>query len=190
MSNIIAGFAVCGSFCTFSKAIEQMEYLVSKGVRVIPIMSQTAYSTDTRFGQAEDFRRRIEGICSHEIIHTITQAEPIGPEKMLDILIVEPCTGNTAAKLANGVVDTSVTLAAKAHLRNDRPLLLALSTNDALSNAAINVGKLLNNRNVFFVPMGQDDCKKKPRSVVADFTKTYDAMISALEGKQLQPIYF
>ena len=190
MNNITAGFAICGSFCTFSKAIGQMEHLISEGINVVPIMSQTAYSTDTRFGRAEDFRKRIEDICSREIIHTITQAEPIGPEKMLDILVIEPCTGNTAAKLANGVVDTSVTLAAKAHLRNDRPLLLALSTNDALSNAAVNVGKLLNNRNVYFVPMAQDDSVKKPRSVVADFTKTYDAILSALDGRQLQPIYF
>ncbi len=189
MDKLTAGFALCGSFCTFGKAIEQIRILKEKGLEIIPIMSYNAFSTDTRFGKASEHNRIIEEICENKIISTIAQAEPIGPRKMLDILIIEPCTGNTIAKLANGITDTPVTLAAKAHLRNERPLLIAVSTNDALSSAAINIGKLLNNKNVYFVPMKQDDYIQKPRSVVADFTKTYDALLSAVDGKQLQPIY-
>ena len=189
MDKITAGFAMCGSFCTFKKAISQIEYLSEKGIEIIPIMSFNAYSTDTRFGKASEHIDKIEKICGRKIISTITQAEPIGPEKMLDILIIEPCTGNTIAKLANGITDTPVTLAAKAHLRNERPLLIAVSTNDALSCAATNIGRLLNCKNIFFVPMKQDDCVNKPRSVVADFSKTYDAAIEAINGKQIQPVY-
>lgn len=189
MSKIRVGFALCGSFCTFEKAKEQIKYLTEKNIEIYPIMSFNAYSTDTRFGKAETHITEIEEICGKKIISTLTDAEPVGPKKMFDILIIEPCTGNTIAKLASGITDTPVTLAAKAHLRNDRPLLIAVSTNDALSMAAVNIGKLMNNRNVYFVPMKQDDCEKKPRSVVADFTKTHDAILSALNGKQIQPIY-
>lgn len=189
MDKLTAGFALCGSFCTFEKAIKQIEYLTEKGIDIIPIMSFNAYSTDTRFGKACEHIEKTEKICGNKIISTIAQAEPIGPQKLLDILIIEPCTGNTIAKLAGGITDTPVTLAAKAHLRNERPLLIAVSTNDALSTAAANIGKLLNSKNVYFVPMKQDDCNQKPRSVVADFTKTYDALICAIDGKQLQPIY-
>ena len=189
MSNLTVGFALCGSFCTFDKAIEQIKNLKEKGIDIIPIMSFNAYTTDTRFGKASEHIEKIESICNKKIISTIAQAEPIGPKKLLDILIIEPCTGNTIAKLASGITDTPVTLAAKAHLRNERPLLIAVSTNDALSASAINIGKLLNNRNIYFVPMRQDDCIGKPRSVVADFEKTCDAMTDALSGKQIQPIY-
>lgn len=189
MDKLTVGFAVCGSFCTFRKAIEQIENLKNKGFEIIPIMSYNAYSTDTRFGKAAEHIERIEEICGEKIIATLTQAEPIGPKKLLDILVIEPCTGNTIAKLAGGITDTPVTLAAKAHLRNERPLLIAVSTNDALSAAAPNIGRLLNNKNIFFVPMSQDDCVNKPRSVVADFSKTYDAISAALHGEQLQPIY-
>lgn len=189
MDKLTAGFALCGSFCTFEKAIEQIVFLKEKGIDIIPIMSYNAYSTDTRFGKASEHIQKIEKICENKIISTIAQAEPIGPKKLLDILIIEPCTGNTIAKLASGITDTPVTLAAKAHLRNERPLLIAVSTNDALSSAATNIGKLLNNKNIYFVPMKQDDCMQKPRSVIADFSKTYDAVISSLDGKQLQPIY-
>ncbi len=188
MKKPVAGFAFCGSFCTFSKAILQMKALTERGVDVVPIMSQTAYSTDTRFGKAEEINSEIENICSHEIIHTLTDAEPIGPKKLLDILIIAPCTGNTIGKIANGITDTSVTLAAKAHLRNDRPLLIGVSTNDALGASAVNIGKLLNSRNIFFIPMRQDDSENKPNSVVADFGKTYEAMEAALGGRQLQPV--
>lgn len=189
MDNLTVGFALCGSFCTFKKAIEQIEILINKGCSVVPIMSYNAFSTDTRFGKAAEHNKKIEDLCGRKIISTIAEAEPIGPQKNLDILIIEPCTGNTIAKLANGITDTPVTLAAKAHLRNERPLLIAVSTNDALSIAASNIGRLLNNKNVFFVPMKQDDSEKKPRSVVADFSKTYDALIDAVNGKQIQPIF-
>lgn len=188
MNNITAGFALCGSFCTFEKATEQIRNLVEKGWDIVPIMSYNAYSTDTRFGKASEHIERIEEICSKKIISTIKDAEPIGPKKMLDILIIEPCTGNTIAKLANGITDTPVTLATKAHLRNEKPLLIAVSTNDALSIAASNIGRLMNNKHVYFVPLTQDDSEKKPRSVVADFKKTYDAAIDALNGKQYQPM--
>ncbi len=189
MDNITAGFALCGSFCTFEKAIAQIPELRSRGADVVPIMSYNAFSTDTRFGKAADFVEIIEAMCEKKVISTLTTAEPIGPEKLLDILIIEPCTGNTLAKLANGVTDTPVTLAAKAHLRNERPLLIAVSTNDALSTAAQNIGRLLNCRNVYFVPMKQDNCEKKPRSIVADFSRTCEAAKAALEGRQLQPIF-
>lgn len=189
MNNIKAGFALCGSFCTFEKAKKQMMFLIEKGIDIYPIMSFNAYSTDTRFGNAQDHIKEIESICGKRIIATLPQAEPIGPKKMFDILVIEPCTGNTIAKLAQGITDTPVTLAAKSHLRNENPLLIAVSTNDALSMAATNIGKLMNNKNVYFVPMRQDDHEKKPRSVVADFSLTYDSIISSLAGKQIQPIY-
>ncbi len=188
MNEIKAGFAICGSFCTFSKVIPQMKKLVEKGVEVYPIMSEISYSTDTRFGLAADFNREIEENCSKKIISTVKDAEPIGPKKMLDILIIAPCTGNTLAKLANGIADTSVTLATKAHLRNGKPVLIGVSTNDALGNAAKNIGNLMNYKNIFFIPMRQDDPEGKPNSIVADFAKTHEAMLKALENKQIQPM--
>ncbi len=190
MEKIRAGFCLCGSFCTFSKAISQMKNLLEKGVDITPVMSDTAYGTDTRFGRSGDFISQIEDMCSKKIIHSVSEAEPIGPKKLLDILIIEPCTGNTLAKLATGIADTPVTLAAKAHLRNGRPVLIAVSTNDALGVAAKNIGQLLNYKNIFFVPMKQDDYISKPNSIVADFGKTYEAMVSALDNKQIQPIIF
>ena len=188
MSKLKAGFALCGSFCTFSKAIAQMEYLRGQGIDLFPIMSQNAYETDTRFGRASDFVEKIEALCGHPIIHTIEAAEPIGPKKMFDILIIEPCTGNTIGKMACGITDTPVTMAAKSHLRNARPVLIAVSTNDALGAAGKNIGQLLNYKNIYFVPMRQDDSAKKPRSIVADFTMTEDAIHAALNGEQIQPI--
>ncbi len=188
MNKLHIGFAMCGSFCTFGKAMAVMEELVSAGWEVTPIMSQTAFSTDTRFGKAEDINKRIESICGREIIHTIEKAEPIGPARMFDVLVVEPCTGNTLAKLAGGITDTSVTMACKSHLRNSRPVVLAVSTNDALGNSAKNIGLLMNYRNVYFVPLRQDDCVMKPRSVVADFALTEKAIEAALKSQQLQPI--
>ncbi len=183
------GFALCGSFCTFDKAIYVMETFVAQGYPVTPIMSHTAYSTDTRFGKADIINTRIESICSNRIIHTVDGAEPIGPKKMFDVLVVEPCTGNTLAKLACGITDTSVTMACKSHLRNSKPVVLAVSTNDALGNSAKNIGQLMNYRNIYFVPMRQDDCKAKPRSVVADFSLTLSTVEAALCGEQLQPIF-
>ncbi len=190
MSKITVGFALCGSFCTFSQVIKEMEALTSKGYEIVPIMSFNAFSTDTRFGKASEHKERIEAICKRKIIATIPDAEPIGPKKMLDILLIEPCTGNTAAKLANGITDTPVTLAAKSHLRNNRPLLIAISTNDALSGSAGNIGKLINTNNVFFVPFRQDSPDGKPRSMISDFSKTEDAILCALKKEQLQPIVF
>lgn len=189
MEKITVGFALCGSFCTFEKVVDEIKALKDKGLNIIPIMSFNAYQTDTRFGKAEKFINEIENICGNKIIASISGAEPIGPQKLLDILVIEPCTGNTLAKLANGITDTPVTLAAKAHLRNERPLVIAVSTNDALSGAAKNIGNLMNYKNIYFVPMRQDDALNKPRSVVADFTKTYETIQYALDGKQIQPIY-
>lgn len=182
------GFAITGSFCTFKKVLDEIEKLSINGADIIPIMSEISYVTDTRFGDAKAFTNRIEMLCDNPIIKSIKEAEPIGPKKMLDLLIVAPCTGNTLAKLANGIADTSITLAVKAHLRNQRPLLIAVSTNDGLANAAKNIGFLLNYKYTYFVPFGQDDPINKPCSLVADMTKIVPAAEYALEGKQLQPI--
>lgn len=188
MNNKRIGFAVCGSFCTFSDAIAQLEKLKAVGADIYPIMSFNAATINTRFGKAEDHIEKIEKICGRKIIATISDAEPIGPKNMLDLLIIEPCTGNTIGKLANGITDTPVTLAAKAHLRNEKPVLIAVSTNDALSASAMNIGKLLNTKNIFFVPMRQDAPESKTRSVISDFTKTVEAAEKAINGIQLQPI--
>lgn len=185
--KIRLGFAMCGSFCTFKRVLEELERL-AKEYDVTPIMSAGAAFTDTRFGKAEDFRRRIAEICGREPITTIAGAEPIGPRALLDVLVIEPCTGNTLGKLANGITDTPVTMAAKAHLRNGRPVVLAVSTNDALGASARNIGTLMNAKNIFFVPMRQDAPVGKPASVVADFTKTDAAIKAALESCQAQPL--
>ncbi len=182
------GFAMTGSFCTFSKVMKELEKLSQTGAEIFPIMSEMAYSTDTRFGSAEEFRRRLELICGNNIIKTVKEAEPIGPKSYLDILIIAPCTGNTLAKLAQGITDSSVTMAAKAHLRNQKPVLAAVSTNDGLGNAAKNIGMLLNMKGIYFVPFGQDDSAKKPNSLVADMTKILPAAEAALDFQQLQPI--
>lgn len=188
MKDIKTGFAVCGSFCTFSKALPQMEALARIGADITPIMSPVAYSTDTRFGRCMEINERIERICGKKIIHTIAEAEPIGPKKLFDILVIAPCTGNTAAKLALGITDTPVTLAAKAHLRNGRPVILALATNDALGASCKNIGLLMNTPNIYFVPMRQDDAIEKPNSLVADFSLLPDVCRSALLGIQYQPV--
>lgn len=187
-NGVSVGYAICGSFCTFRQSINIMKDLVANGADVYPIMSENAYSLDTRFGKAADFVEEVETICGRSVIHTIPQAEPIGPKKMLNVLIISPCTGNTLAKLAAGVTDTAVTLAAKAHLRNGRPLLLGVSTNDALATASKNIGMLLNCKNIYFIPMGQDDPVKKPNSVVVHFDRTSDALRCALEHRQIQPL--
>ena len=183
----VLGFALCGSFCTFRKVIAEMEKL-SEIYEIIPIMSEGAASTDTRFGKAEVFYKRITEICGKEPITTIAGAEPIGPKALLDVLLIEPCTGNTLGKLANGITDTAVTMAAKAHLRNGRPVVIAVSTNDALGASARNIGTLMNAKNVYFVPMGQDFPEGKPASAVAHFEKSADAIEAALAGKQIQPM--
>lgn len=185
--KIRLGFAVCGSFCTFKRVLEELEKL-AKEYDITPIMSSGAAFTDTRFGKAEDLRRHITEICGKEPITTIAGAEPIGPQALLDVLVIEPCTGNTLGKLANGITDTAVTMAAKAHLRNGRPVVLAVSTNDALGTSARNIGTLMNAKNIYFVPMRQDAPQGKPASVVANFAKTGAAIKAALEGKQVQPV--
>ena len=189
MSKETVGFALCGSFCTFKKVIPQMKKLVDEGYKVIPIMSPTAYSTDTRFGKAEDFNKEIEEMCNEKIIYTISGAEPIGPKELLDVLVIAPCTGNTLGKLSNGISDTSVTLATKAHLRNQRPVIIAVSTNDALGTSARNIGTLMNSKHIYFVPMRQDDYINKPNSIVADFKYIPETVKEVLAtSKQPQPI--
>lgn len=181
------GFALCGSFCTFSQVFPAMEAL-AKEHTVIPIFSPASYTTDTRFGTAQAHIRRAAAICGTDPLYTIVQAEPIGPKKLLDALVIAPCTGNTLAKLSHGIADTSVTMAAKSHLRNGRPILIGVSTNDALAGAAENIGKLMARKHYYFVPFGQDDPLGKPTSMVADFTKIPQTLEAALEGKQIQPL--
>ena len=182
------GFAMSGSFCTFKSVIKEIENLCDLGADIYPIMSKNAYSTDTRFGKAKDISEKIETICKKEIIHTVKDAEPIGPKGYLDLLIIAPATGNTLAKLASGIADTSVTMAAKAHLRNKKPVLIAVSTNDGLSNAAKNIGTLLNSKNIYFVPFGQDDFLKKPTSLVAKMDMIIPSSYLALDKEQIQPL--
>lgn len=182
------GFAICGSFCTFKSVFKEIEILTELGYNIVPIMSENAFSLDTRFGEAMFWQNEFRRITKKDIIHTIKDAEPIGPKKLLDILVIAPCTGNTLAKLANGISDTSVTLATKAHLRNARPVVIAVSTNDALSGAGKNIGSLLNYKNTYFVPFRQDSFKNKPCSCVADFTLLPKTIENALNGVQLQPI--
>ena len=181
------GLALCGSFCTFSRVLAEAEKLAEE-FDITPIMSENAAFTDTRFGRAEDFRARLEAITGKKPIVSITEAEPIGPKGYFDVLVIAPCTGNTLAKLACGVTDTAVTMAAKSHLRNGKPVVIAPSTNDGLSVSAGNIGTLLTRRNVYFVPFSQDDPEKKPRSLVADFTKLREAILAAAAGKQIQPM--
>lgn len=189
--KIRLGFALTGSFCTFDTVINELQKLKeTEKYDIFPIMSQNAYSTSTRFGRAEDFNVRVAEICGRSIIHSIKDAEPIGPKKLLDILTIAPCTGNTIGKLANGIYDTPVTLAYKAHLRNKAPVVIAVSTNDALAAAAKNIGSLLNDKYVYFVPMRQDNPLSKESSIVADFSKLDETIEKALKGRQIQPIIF
>ena len=181
------GVAMCGSFCTYSKVFPIME-LLSRDYQVVPVFSEATYTVDSRFGTAKEHIETAQEICGTEPLHTISQVEPIGPKKLFDILVIAPCTGNTLAKLAHGIADGPVTMAAKSHLRNGRPVLVAVSTNDALAGAAENIGKLLARKHYYFVPFGQDDACGKPTSMVADFTKIPQALEAALEGRQLQPI--
>jgi dipicolinate synthase subunit B len=181
------GFALCGSFCTFSKAFEAMEAVASIHT-VIPIFSDNVRIIDSRFGTAQEHWHRAAGICGREPLSSIAQVEPIGPKKLLDALVIAPCTGNTLAKLAHSVADTPVTMAAKSHLRNGRPVVIAVSTNDALAGAAENIGRLMARKHYYFVPFGQDDPKGKPTSMVADFPMLLPTLEAALEGRQLQPV--
>lgn len=186
---MLIGYALCGSFCTFSRSLAVMEQLRSDGHELLPIMSDVAYSTDTRFGKAAEICEKIAAICGRDIIHTVEAAEPLGPKIKLDLLIVSPCTGNTLAKLANGVTDTSVTMACKAHLRCDRPLLIALASNDAMSANLSNLARLLSRKSVYFVPLSQDDPRGKPHSLVAEFERIPEAVTAAMAGEQIRPMF-
>ena len=181
------GFAMCGSFCTFSKVFPVMSAL-SKGHNVIPIFSEVSYSTDSRFGSAAEHIQNAYDITGKMPLHTIAQVEPIGPKKLLDILLVAPCTGNTLAKIAHSIADGPVTMAVKSHLRNQKPVVIAISTNDALGASFKNIGMLMNMKNIYFVPFGQDNCKSKPNSMIAKMELLPDAIEAAMHGKQMQPI--
>ena len=183
------GFAMCGSYCTHAQALAQLDTLLQKGYDVVPIMSERVWETDTRFGTAHALRQSVEAKCGNEIIHTIKDAEPLGPARPLSALVICPCTGNTLAKLAAGVTDSAVCMAAKAHLRSDRPLLIALASNDAMSANLQNIATLLNRKNVFFVPVRQDDPTSKPHSLVAEFSLVQGALEQALAGRQMRKLF-
>ena len=183
------GYAMCGSFCTLSRSLEVMRSLVESGREVLPIMSPIVYGTDSRFTVANTFREQVRDACGRNIVHTVDEAEPLGPRTPLDALVIAPCTGNTMAKIANGITDTSVTMAAKAHLRCDRPLLIALASNDAMSQNLPNLARLLERKGVYFVPMRQDDPIYKPHSLVADFSLIGECLAAALAGEQRRPLF-
>lgn len=182
------GFCMTGSFCTHSAALEVLDDL-SKKYEIVPILSETVYGTDTRFGLSDDTVKTVEKLCGRRVIHTVRDAEPLGPSLPLDAMLILPCTGNTLGKTASGITDTAVTMAAKAHLRCSRPLIIALCSNDALSANLRNIGTVMNRKNVYFVPMRQDDPVRKPYSLVADFTKAEASLEAALRGEQLRPVF-
>ena len=188
MQNIKLGYAFCGSFCTINKSLAVLKELAKLDIEITPIMSEITYSTDTRFANSSEFNKTVEKICGKEIIHTVPAAEPIGPKNLLDIIVVSPCTGNTISKIALGITDTAVTMAVKAHLRNNKPVVLGIATNDALGATAKNIGLLHNTNNIYFVPYGQDDPINKNNSLVCDFTKIPKTVEMALEGRQIQPV--
>ncbi|MBR5307918.1 MAG: dipicolinate synthase subunit B [Clostridia bacterium] len=186
----MTGFAFCGSFCNHKASLEVLSEFLNKGADILPIMSERVYTTDTRFGRASDFISAVENMTGKKVIHTIEDAEPIGPKIHLDALVICPCTGNTTAKMAHGICDTAVTMAAKAHLRNEKPLVIAYASNDALSICAPNIGLLLQRKNVYFVPLCQDDAENKPRSLVCDFSRVYETYLDSIKGRQTQKIFF
>ena len=183
------GYAFCGSFCTHAAAVRELQKLIAAGYEVQPIASETVWNTDTRFGKAVALREELERICGRQVIHSVVDAEPLGPAMPLDALIVAPCTGNTLAKIANGITDTAVCMAAKAHLRSDRPLVITLASNDALSANLKNIATLLSRKHVYFVPMNQDDPEKKPHSLVADFSLLMPTLNAAFEGRQFRRLF-
>ena len=189
MEKTVVGFVMTGSFCTFDKCLQQMTALAAQGYEILPVMSENAYSTSTRFGKARDVVTRVEDIAGKSVIHTVTGAEPIGPKALCDILIVAPCTGNTLSKIALGITDTAAAMAVKSQLRIGAPVLLAVASNDALGASAENIGKLLNRKNVYFVPMSQDDPDRKPNSLVAHFDRIPACAEQALKGRQVQPVF-
>lgn len=183
------GFCFTGSFCTLANALDAMAELVRRGYDIVPIMSENAFYTDTRFSSAEDFSRKVEAISGRKIIHTVVDAEPLGPTVPLDALVVAPCTGNTLAKAALGITDTAATMAIKAHLRRDRPTLIALCSNDAMSQNLGNIGTMLKRKSVYFLPMCQDSPKGKPHSLVADMSRLPEALEAMWQGEQLRPVF-
>ncbi len=189
MATLRIGFALTGSFCTFARVIQEVQKLTDAGHEVTPILSFAARDTDTRFGKAEDFSRQLEEITGRTPITTLTEAEPIGPKGLFNVLVVAPCTGSTLGRLANGISETPVTLAVKSHLRRNRPVVLAVSTNDALGASLRNIAYLKNAKNIYFVPLSQDDPVSKPNSLVADFTRIDDTITAALAGTQIQPLF-
>ena len=188
LKGLRIGYALTGSYCTFEKSMMQAEKLVELGAELIPVMSENAASTDTRFGTAAEHIKRLRDICGRDVITSVADAEPIGPKSLTDIMAVIPCTSNTAAKLAGSITDTAVTMAVKSHLRGGKPVVLAIASNDSLLGSARNIGELFNRRNYYFVPMKQDDIIKKPASLVAEFDMLPDAIEAALDGIQLRPI--
>ena len=188
LENLKIGFAMTGSFCTFSRVLKQLEALKETGADIFPIMSDISYTTDTRFGKAKDFVQKIEEITGKKIITSIKDAEPIGPKNYLDALIIAPCTGNTLSKIALAMTDTTVAMAAKATLRNQKPVIIAVSTNDGLTSSAKNIAAFLNMKNVHLVPFGQDDSKNKPTSIVAKMELIVDTTKEAVLKKQIQPV--
>jgi len=188
LNNVKIGFALTSSFCTFNKVLQEMEKIVAEGADVYPIISESVGMYNTRFGSADDWKLKLEAVTGKVPISSIVDAEPIGPKSFLDVIIVAPCTGNTLAKIANSITDTTVTMAVKAHLRNQKPVVIAISTNDGLGANARNLGMLLNRKNIYFVPFGQDDPIKKCNSLIAKFDLIIPAIKEALEGKQIQPI--
>ncbi|MGN0172580.1 MAG: dipicolinate synthase subunit B [Acutalibacteraceae bacterium] len=189
IDSLKIGFCLSGSFCTFERVLSEMRHLLADGASITPILSFNAASLDTRFGRAQDWRARIEQLTGQKALTTLTEVEPIGPKGYFDVLIVAPCTGSTLGRLANGISDTPVTLAVKSHLRRSRPVVLAVSTNDALGASLRNIALLKNTKHLYFVPMEQDDVVNKPNSLVADFSRLGDTVACAMTGLQLQPLF-
>ncbi len=183
------GFAMCGSYCTHARSLQVLDELLQRGFEVQSIVSENVYTTDTRFGKADILCQRLGELTKKEVIHTVVDAEPIGPKNLFDALVICPCTGNTLAKMAQGITDTAVSMAAKAHLRSDKPLIIALASNDALSANLKNIATMLNRKCVYFVPMFEDDPEKKPHSLIADFSRLLPTLDAALAGKQIQKIF-
>lgn len=190
LEGIKVGIGITGSFCTFDTVLNEIKRMVDEGADVYPIMSYNASTLDTKYGLAKDWIEKIENITGNKVICTLQEAEPIGPTAFLDVLVIAPCTGNTLAKIANGITDTPVCMAYKAHLRNGKPVVIAISTNDALGANAKNLGLLLDKKNVYFVPFSQDDPFKKPTSIIAHYDMIIPTIIEALKGNQIQPIIY
>ena len=188
MENITLGYAFCGSFCTVKNSLKALEELSRLNIKIKPIMSNIVYTTDTRFIAADELKAKVEALCNEPIIHTISGAEPIGPKNLLDVLVVAPCTGNTLSKIALGITDTPVTMAVKAHLRNNKPVILGIASNDSLGATAKNIGLLHNTKNIYFVPYSQDDPHNKTNSLVCDFSLIKETIEQALKGRQIQPV--